>query len=84
MTWIPLKDLKESMPVQVAEYAIANKIAEEPAYAWWVQDVLRHCDHIISEAKIQYWKRTHKYGIKFPKTVKQAYEIDEEMGPTFW
>ena len=30
-TWIPLKDLKESMPVQVAEYAIANKIAKELA-----------------------------------------------------
>ena len=33
---------------------------------------------------MQYWKRTHKYGIKLPKMVKQAYEIDEEMGTTFW
>ena len=40
-TWIPLKDLKELMPVQVAEYAIANRIAKELAYAWWVRNVLR-------------------------------------------
>ena len=29
--WIPLKDLKESMLVQVTEYTIANNIAEELA-----------------------------------------------------
>jgi hypothetical protein len=28
--WLPLKDLKESYQVQVAEYAVANKIAEQP------------------------------------------------------
>jgi hypothetical protein len=84
MTWIPLKDLKDSMPVQVAEYAIANKIAKEPAYAWWVQDILRHSNWIIGKVKTRYWKRTHKYGIELPKMIKQAYEIDEEMGTTFW
>ena len=55
-TWIPLKDLKESMPVQVMEYAIANKITKEPAYAWWVRNVLRCCDCIIGKVKSQYWK----------------------------
>ena len=32
--WISLKDLKESYPVQTAEYAVAAKIAMEPAFAW--------------------------------------------------
>ena len=82
--WIPLKDLKESMPVQVAEYAVANKIAEEPAFAWWVRDTLRRRDRIISKVKARYWKRTHKYGIELPKTVKRALEIDAETGTTFW
>ena len=50
-TWIPLKDLKESMPVQVTEYAIANKIAEELTYAWWVHDVLRCHNCIIGKVK---------------------------------
>jgi hypothetical protein len=39
--WLPLKDLKESYPVQVAEYAVANKITEQPAFAWWVPHILR-------------------------------------------
>jgi hypothetical protein len=39
--WLPFKDLKESYPVQVAEYAVANKIAEQPAFAWWVPYILR-------------------------------------------
>ena len=68
--WTPLKDLKESIPVEVAEYAIANKIAEEPAFAWWVHDVLRRRDHIISKVKSRYWKHTHKYGVELPKMVK--------------
>ncbi len=39
--WIDLKILKESNPVQVAEYVTARNIAEEPAFAWWVPYVLR-------------------------------------------
>jgi hypothetical protein len=27
---------------------------------------------------------THKFGIRLPKTVEEAYQIDEEMGITFW
>jgi hypothetical protein len=33
-TWVPLKDLKESNPVQIAEYAVGNKIASESAFNW--------------------------------------------------
>jgi hypothetical protein len=55
--WLPLKDLKESYPVQVAEYAVANKISEKPAFAWWVPYVLR--ERIIKKVKTRYWKRTH-------------------------
>jgi hypothetical protein len=32
--WIDLKILKESNPVQVAEYVTARNIADEPAFAW--------------------------------------------------
>jgi hypothetical protein len=32
-----LKDLKETNPVEVAEDALANKILEEPAFAWWAR-----------------------------------------------
>ena len=32
--WIALKDLKDSYPIELAEYAVNNNIDEEPAFAW--------------------------------------------------
>jgi hypothetical protein len=32
--WVALKDMKHSYPVQIANYAIANKIDDEPTFAW--------------------------------------------------
>jgi hypothetical protein len=82
--WIPLKDLKESNPVETAEYAVANKIAEEPAFAWWIRKVLRRRDRIIKKVKARYWRRTHKYGIELPKSVKEALKVDAMTGTDFW
>ena len=39
--WIHLSDLKESNPVNVAEYAKACGLANEPAFAWWVPYTLK-------------------------------------------
>ena len=82
--WIPLKDLKESNPVEVAEYALVNKILEEPAFAWWARHVLKKRDRIIKKVKSRYWDRTHKYGVLLPKSVEEALRIDRETGTTFW
>jgi hypothetical protein len=49
--WISLKDLKESYPVEVAEYAKANTIAEKPAFAWWVNNVIWRRNRIIAKVK---------------------------------
>ena len=49
-SWLPLKTLKETNPVQVAEYAKANKIDAEPAFDWWVPVVLRRKTRIIAGA----------------------------------
>ena len=83
-TWVPLSELKASNPVEVAEYAVANQLVEEPAFAWWVKEVLRRCNRIISKVKSRYWKMTHKFGIKLPHSVQEALRIDEETGTDFW
>jgi len=83
-SWVPLKDLKESNPIEVAEYAVANKIAEEPAFAWWVKPVLRKRHRIIMKVKSKYWTKTHKFGIELPKTVAEALEIDRKTGTDHW
>ena len=79
-----MKDLKESNPVDLAEYAVANRIDHEPAFAWWVPLTLRKRNRIISKLQKKYWRTTHKFGIEVPNTIKRAYEIDEETGTDFW
>ena len=83
-TWVPLKDAKESFPLQVAEYSVQARIQEEPAFAWWVPHVFKKRSQIIAKVKSKYWQRTHKYGIRIPKTIKEALRIDAENGNTLW
>ena len=68
--WVPLKDLKQSNPVYLAGYAVLNEISDESTLNWWVTDTLRHRDRIISKVKYKYWRTSHKFGIRVPKTVK--------------
>jgi Reverse transcriptase (RNA-dependent DNA polymerase) len=83
--WIPLKDIKESNPIEVAEYAIANKLIHEPAFAWWVPKVIKRRDRNVFKVKARkFIQRTHKFGIEVPKTIKRALEIDKETGTDFW
>ena len=49
--WIALKDIKESYPVQVAEYAVSSRISEEPVFAWWSSSVLKKRNRIIAKTK---------------------------------
>ncbi len=79
-----MKDLKEGIPIQVAEFAIANGIANEPTFAWWVKEALRKRDRMIGVIRSRYMKRTHKFGILMPKTVQEALEIDRESGTDLW
>jgi UPF0288 family protein (methanogenesis marker protein 3) len=76
--------LKASNLVEVAEYAIVNRLIEEPAFKWLVPHVIHCRNWIISKAKSRYWKTTHKFGIRLPKTVEEALEIDRVTNTDFW
>ena len=65
----------------MTEYAVENRILEEPEFAWLTKHMLNKRDQIISKTQ-QYWIKTHKYGLIVPKTVKEAAEIDQENGST--
>jgi hypothetical protein len=82
--WRPLKDLKEFNPVELAEYAAANQLVDEPAFKRWVVDVLRCRNRIISKLKSRYRKTTHKFGIHVPKSVDETYKVDKETGTDLW
>lgn len=83
-TWVDLKDVKEANPIELAEYAVANKIDEEPAFQWWVPYTLKKRNRVISKTKSKYWKTTHKYGIRIPKTLEEAIQIDTLNGNRYW
>jgi hypothetical protein len=83
-SWADLKDLKESYPVQLADYVMSQNLQDLPAFQWWIKDTLWHRDRIIKAVKTCYLKRTHKYGIPMPKTVEEAYELDCESGTDLW
>jgi hypothetical protein len=73
-SWIPLKDIKDTNPVEVAEYAIANKIDQEPAFAWWVKFVMRKRERIISKLQKKYWRTEYKFGVEQP-AMKQFFSL---------
>ena len=79
-----LKDMKESYPVQLAKYYVRSRISAEPAFAWWVPYVLKKRNRIIAKVKSKYWVRTHKSGIRVPKSVQGAKRLDEQNGDTLW
>ena len=83
-TWIALKDMKEKEPVQLAEYAVQNRISFERSFAWWAPYVLKKRNNILAKIKYKYWICTHKYGIEIPKNVKRAKEIDQFNHNTLW
>ena len=47
-SWQTLADMKETHPVEVAEYAVAQGIDHEPGFNFWVNHVLKKRERIIS------------------------------------
>mmetsp|Transcript_2846 Transcript_2846/g.3147 ORF Transcript_2846/g.3147 Transcript_2846/m.3147 type:complete len:189 (+) Transcript_2846:127-693(+) len=82
--WISLKDLKDSYPIELVEYAIQQKINDLPAFAWWIPYVLKKRHRVIYKLKTKYWQRTHKYGICIPKSIDDAIKIDDVNKNIYW
>ncbi len=83
-SWERLADVKESNPIEVAEYSFARGIESEPAFAWWVDFTLKKRDRIISAVKKRVIKKTHKFGIRVPNNVDEAHALDKVNGNTLW
>jgi hypothetical protein len=83
--WIPLKDAKDSYPVQLAAYAIAHNLQDYPVFAWCLLFVMKERKRSISKVKSKCWICSHKFGIEIPKTVKYAHiELDQKNSKTIW
>ena len=83
-SWVRLSDMKESHPVEMAEFAKAKGIQGEPAFCWWVSCTLRKRDAIVAAVGARIRKTTHKYGVEIPKDVYQSRELDKRNENTMW
>jgi len=84
-SWEKLCDLKESNPVELAEYAAANQLLDEPAFKWWAPYTIKKRARVLASVRSrQTRKKDFKFGIEVPRTIKRALEIDKETGTTLW
>jgi hypothetical protein len=76
-SWERLANVKESNPVEVAEYAVAKNLLDDPAFLWWAPRVLKKRSQIIAAVTKHYHKRTHKLGIEVPKSWDDCVRLDK-------
>lgn len=74
-----LKQLKESNPLEAAEFATARGIVEEPASCWWIPYTLRRRDRVIASIN----KRI-KYDVEVPTSIEHAYRINHANKNSLW
>ena len=79
-----MRELNDSNPVELTEYAITAKIGNKPAFKWWIRPTLIRSDRTIKKVKFRYLDKTHKFGIVLPTTVAEALMIDLDTHTNFW
>ena len=82
--WIPLSVVRNSNPIETAEYAKSQGINDEPAFIWWVPYTLQQRDQIIVGVNSRVKKTTHKYGVELPRTIDEVLRIDKKNCNSFW
>ena len=83
-SWIPLSLIKESNPLDTAEYVVSRGLESEAAFAWWVPRVMRKKSHIIMQIRHRVPKKSLKFGISVPSSVEEAIKFDRENGNSLW
>ena len=63
---------------------MSRELMGEAAFNWWVPYVLKKRARIVSLVKGRIRKKTRKYGIAVPRSIKEALEFDRENPNTFW
>ena len=76
--------MKESHPVEMAEFVMARGISDKPAFCWWVPYPLKKKDPIISAINTIVRKVTRKHGIEILTGVEHTKELDRHNDNTMW
>ena len=78
-----MNNIKETNPIEVSEYAIANALQNEPAFAWWVNTALKRGNIMIGRVARRVRKNV-KFGITIPKNYDEAVELDRISNNKIW
>ena len=78
------KGCEKINPIKLDECDVANKIDQEPSFKWWDGFVLRKINIFINKVKKNYWKTTHKFVLRFPKSISWALKSNKENGNDLW
>ena len=79
---VPLHLIRELNPIDLEEHAMANGYSNEPAFRWWVSNVLNKCDRLVKKIKSRFQKNRFNFGVEVPQTVQDFLRIDCENGNT--
>ena len=84
IAWLPLSLVKESNPVELAQYAVSCDIDSEPAFAWWVNHTLKKRTRIINKLWVQTHKQSMKFGVTIPTNCDEAVRLNRENKNNLW
>jgi hypothetical protein len=76
--------MKETNAVDVAEYAVNNILDFEPAFDWWVRDILKCKQRLIKTLQRNIKHFGYKFGMQVPDTVEEALAVDNENKDSLW
>ena len=65
------------------EHTFNNNLQKEPVFTWWINYLKKKKERVIKKLKSEFWKKTYKYGIRLPQSMKEVKEIDVENKNTF-
>ena len=78
-SWVKLSKLKESHPVETAEFAKSRGIDNESAFAWWVPHMLKKRNAIISAMKMSLRKQLTNMASKHQPASTTQWRLTGEM-----
>ena len=79
-----MKIIKETNLIEVAEFANACDILNEPVFCWWVPYTLRKKDRIIASFTSSARNTSQKYGIEVLHDLYHAKQMDAINNNRLW
>ena len=88
VTWDSAASLQKDDPVILAKYAHDANLTEERGWKWTKRYTKNPKNFIrlakVFKAQTKNFGPKYKFGIRVPRTVKEALEIDHAEGNTMW